>query len=224
MDQATLVETQIQNVKRLIDRLVGQGVPVTAACWVKESESGQWFLYFATALVGENGATKSAYRRVNAVIREIQKEGFWIDPLEVKLIGPDDPIAKAMVSVRDRNPGRFPSWFRGNRLGSVATEEAYIYPPRMDGQWVYVFEYQRQGQTTHWDAISPGQCVRWDPQDRWIDGEVRVAQQGGKVVISIYSEEALQEEDATPAEELANQEFRGRFPGHTIVYPPDRAE
>src|SRR5437660_12729851 len=76
MAQATLVEMQINEGQRLIDRLAKEGVAVTGAAWVKESENGDWYLYVVTPLVGEDGATKPAYRRVNRVIREMQKEGF----------------------------------------------------------------------------------------------------------------------------------------------------
>jgi hypothetical protein len=129
MDQAALVEMQIQDGQRLIERLAQEGVAVTAAGWVKESESGLWFLYLATPLVGDDGATRPAYRRVNTLIRAMQKEGFGIDPLEIKVIGPHDPIARDMAAQRDGRLARTPAWFRGSRLGELAVEEAYIYPP-----------------------------------------------------------------------------------------------
>jgi hypothetical protein len=128
MAQATLVEMQINEGQRLIDRLAQNGIAVTAAAWVKESESGDWYLYLATPLVGEDGATRPAYRRVNAVIREMQKEGFGLDLFEKKVIGPHDPIAKDMVANRGGRPGGPPTPFRGSRLGDLALEEAYIYP------------------------------------------------------------------------------------------------
>jgi hypothetical protein len=129
MGQGTLVEMQIKDGQRLIDRLAREGVAVTAACWVKESESGQWFLYLATPLVGEDGAKRAAYRRVGPHILEMQKEGFSIDPLEVKVIGPRDPIAKDVVAHRGGRQARTPTRFRGSRLGELAVEDAYVYPP-----------------------------------------------------------------------------------------------
>ncbi|MBY0527775.1 MAG: hypothetical protein K2R98_30535 [Gemmataceae bacterium] len=128
MAQAALVETQIKEGQTLIDRLAHEGIVVTAAAWVKESESGDWYFYLATPLVGEDGATRSAYRRVNAVIREMEKEGFGMDPFNKKVIGPHDPIAKDMIAHRGR-PGSPPTLFPGNRLGDLAVEEASIYPP-----------------------------------------------------------------------------------------------
>jgi hypothetical protein len=128
MDQTTLVGMQIEDAQRLIERLVADDVAVTAACWVKESESGQWFLYIATPFVGEDGAKRPAYHRVNTVIRAMQKEGFWIDPLEIKVIGPHDPIAKDIVAHRGIRPAKTPMRFWGSRLGELAVEDAYIYP------------------------------------------------------------------------------------------------
>jgi len=102
---------------------------VTAASWVKESDSGDWYLYLATPLVGEDGATTPAYHRVNSVIREMQPEGFGMDPFEIKLIGTHDPIAKDLVAHRAPRPAvlRYRRT-AGSRFGELAVEEAFIYP------------------------------------------------------------------------------------------------
>jgi hypothetical protein len=132
MDQGPLVAMQLEDGQRLLDRLAAEGVEVTAAFWAKESEYGEWYLYLVTPLVGENGVTRAAYRRVIAVTDALRRQGFEFDPFEVKAIGPSDPIAKAAVAARDRSPGRRLTRFRGSRLGELDVEEAYIYPP-MDG-------------------------------------------------------------------------------------------
>ncbi len=130
MDQTALVDIQIGHGRRLIDRLVEQGIPITAASWVKESESGYWFLYLATPLVTEDGATRAAYIRVTALIREMQKDGAAVDPLDVKLISPKDPVANAVRHCAAKTP----TWFRGTRLGPVAVDEAYVYAQMMNSQ------------------------------------------------------------------------------------------
>lgn len=129
MAQTALVEMQIKEGERLIGRLTREGVAVTAAAWVKESESGDWYLYLATPLVGEEGGKKPAYHRVNTIIREMQDEGLGMDPFEKKVIGPHDPIAKDMAANRSSRPTGPTTPFRGSRLGDLAVEEAYIYPP-----------------------------------------------------------------------------------------------
>lgn len=128
MAQATLVEMQINEGQRLLDRLAQESVAVTAAAWVKESESGDWYLYLATPLVSEGGGKRPAYGRVNAVIRAMRTEGFGMDPYAKKVIGPHDPIAKDLIGHRGGRPGGPPTPFRGSRLGDLAVEEAYIYP------------------------------------------------------------------------------------------------
>jgi hypothetical protein len=120
---------QIKEGQTLLERLAHEGIAVTAAGWVKESDSGDWYLYLATPLVGEDGATTPAYRRVNAVIRKMEQEGFRMDPFDKKVIGPHDPIARDMAAHRVARPGGPPTPFRGSRLGDLYVEEAYIYPP-----------------------------------------------------------------------------------------------
>src|SRR5262245_24633174 len=128
MAQAALVEMQFREGQTLIDRLSHEGISVTAAAWVNESESGDWYLYLVTPLVGEDDAKKVAYRRINEVIREMHKEGFGMDPLQKKVIGPHDPIARDIVA-HCGGPARTVLRFRGSRLGDLDVEGAYIYPP-----------------------------------------------------------------------------------------------
>jgi hypothetical protein len=128
MAEATLVDMQLKEGQRLIDRLAREGVAVTAAAWVKESESGDWYLYLATPLVGEGGGKRAAYHRVNEVIRKMQEEGFGMDPFAKKVIAPADPIASDLVARHEGRPGGPPTPFRGGRLGDLAVDEAYIYP------------------------------------------------------------------------------------------------
>lgn len=130
MAQGALVEMQIKEGQTLLDRLAHEGVEVTAAAWVKESDSGDWYLYLATPLVGEDTSTAPAYRRVNAVLRKMEAEGFRMDPSDKKVIGPHDPMAKDMITRRKARPGGPPTPFRGFRLGELYVEEAYIYPPQ----------------------------------------------------------------------------------------------
>jgi hypothetical protein len=128
MAQGTLVEIQLQQGQILLERLAHEGIAVTAAAWVKESDSGDWYLYLATPLVSADGGTTPAYRRVNTVIRKMEEEGFRMDPFDKKVIGPHDPIATDLVAYRRARPGGPPTPFRGSRLGGLYVDEAYIYP------------------------------------------------------------------------------------------------
>lgn len=128
MDQVTLVEEQINDGKRLIDRLTEEGVVVTAACWIKESESGRWYLIIASSLVGEDGARREAYGRVNEVIRQMPQP-FGVDFFDIKVVAPSAPIAEAVANLYKRYPGKGPIRYGDYRLGDVSVEGAYIYPP-----------------------------------------------------------------------------------------------
>jgi len=119
----------IRDGQRLIDRLIREGMVVTAAAWVKESDSGDWYLYLVTPLVGKAGDKRRAYSRVNEVIRELQPDDFWMEPFAKKVIGPHEPIAKEILRHWGSRPFRTPMWFRGPKLGDLAVEEALIYPP-----------------------------------------------------------------------------------------------
>ncbi len=129
MDQATLVEVQIQDGKRLIDRLVEEGVRVTAAAWIKEGDGGMWYLYLATPLVTEEEGKEPAYGRVNEVIRQMPAP-FWVDPFDIKVVSPKHRIAQAIADVNRRQ-----AWssalrygFEGRQVGGVGIDSAYVYP------------------------------------------------------------------------------------------------
>jgi hypothetical protein len=129
MGEVTLVDTYLKEGQRLVDRLNQEGVAVVAAAWVKETESGDWYLYLATPLVTERGGKLAAYHRVNQVIRALEEEGFAMEPDAKKVVGLHDPMVRDMMANRQSRPGGRPVLFRGARLGDLAIEEAYIYPP-----------------------------------------------------------------------------------------------
>jgi hypothetical protein len=124
MDQGTLVEMEIQEGKRLIDHLVEEGVPVTGAAWLKEEENGRWYLYIVTPLVTEEGGTRPAYRRVNAVIRQMS-EPPRLPPFSQMVVAPASPVGQKVQELQRKAPVRFD----GPRFGDVLVEGAYVYPP-----------------------------------------------------------------------------------------------
>jgi hypothetical protein len=124
MDQATLVEHQIDDVPRLIDQLKGDTFDVKAAFWLYTSEADQWFLYLVSDVVDRVGTTE-AYKIVYRSMRQLTD--LWINPFEVKLIGPDDPIAKAVMEMRANMRAPLPTRVRGSKLGEIYIENAYIY-------------------------------------------------------------------------------------------------
>lgn len=128
MDQGTLVEKQIDDGLLLIQRLIEEGVPVTAAAWIKESDSGLWFLYLVTPLVSEDTGTRQTYGLVNAVFRKMPQP-LWVEPLEIKLVGADSRLGKALHDFQKQYGGRSPVRYSGASLGGLSVEGAHVYAP-----------------------------------------------------------------------------------------------
>jgi hypothetical protein len=128
MDQAVLVDEQIQDGRRVIERLGAEGVPVTAAAWVKESEGGPWYFCIVTPLVTEDSGVRPAYRRVGPLIRQMPQP-CWVDPLEIRVEAPDSEVGKAIRDVAGRRPGPVPTPYGSVRLGGLSIDGAYVYPP-----------------------------------------------------------------------------------------------
>lgn len=126
MDTELLVESQIDDGRRLVDQVVRDGFDVSVAFWVKTSEEGLWHLYIASPSVDE-GKLGEAYRKVYASLGKIPDS--WVSPSDIKLINDANPIAQDVIAVRNRYPARIPTRYRGKRIGNVSIVEAYIYPP-----------------------------------------------------------------------------------------------
>lgn len=125
MDSDALVEEKIDEGRRFVAQLRLKNFDTTAALWVKTSDEGRWFLYVVSKAFVERGAA-AAYRDAYGILREMQPS--WLSFSEIKLVGPDNPLARDVVALRDRHTGRMPTRYRGTALGNLIIEEAYIYP------------------------------------------------------------------------------------------------
>ncbi len=135
MDQGQLVESQIEDGKKLAEQLMAGGFDVTAAFWVRPSEEGEWTLYIASKTVDEQGPAPS-YQAVYDALRRFGSSSLSIS--DVKVIGVNSAITREVLTIRQRHPGLLPTRSRISRLGDVVVEEVYIYPspgeqdPRLD--------------------------------------------------------------------------------------------
>src|SRR4051812_2818996 len=111
MCQPPLVEGQISVGQQLIDRLREEGISVVAAAWVNETGSDRWELYLVTPSAGRGGRRGSAYRRIQEM-KETVPAPVWLGPFQITVLGPSEPIGKAMIYIQRRYPGGRPGWYR----------------------------------------------------------------------------------------------------------------
>ena len=127
MDTESLVDNLIDDGQKLAEEVSQRGFPVTAAFWLRASEDDRWYFYIVSPVVDKEGLAQ-AYRRLHPLVRGVP-EPMWIDPLEIKLIGPSNPIAQDVLAIHGRAPGPRVSPIRwgGKRLGNISVEGAYLY-------------------------------------------------------------------------------------------------
>src|SRR5579872_1845733 len=131
MDTITLVENQIDDGERLLERLGEHGIAVRAAGWAKPAGDDRWFFYIATPLVDEQGPL-AAYKEVYRVLRSMH--GAWIRDSEIKLVGDRHPVSKDLVNLVSRYPGPTSTISHRAILGDLQVDEIYVYAePELKG-------------------------------------------------------------------------------------------
>ncbi len=128
MDTDTLVDAAIDDGNKLVERLRQGGLPVMGAAWLLTSERGRWRFYIVSPLVDTEGLA-AAYRRLHPAIYAAPRFS-WIKPLKITFVGPEEPIAKAILDIYRATPGPWlaPLRLAGTNLGNVSIEAAYVLP------------------------------------------------------------------------------------------------
>jgi hypothetical protein len=124
MDKSPLVTEQINAGERLI-REFSKKIPVQAAFWLRERDSDEWYFYLASDQINDSNFDR-AYGEVHRIARP--QQSLWLDPFQVKVIGIDDPVAKAALDVMKKYPGQIPTRYHGRHFGGLSIDEVYIYP------------------------------------------------------------------------------------------------
>ena len=124
MDQGPLVIEQIDEGAKLASAF-DKRTPLQAVFWLKESEDGEWFLYLASDQINDSNFDL-AYGEVVRLLRP--GSNMWLDTFQVKVTGSDDPIAKAVLAIQQKYPGKLATRLRNRMLGGVSVDEVYIYP------------------------------------------------------------------------------------------------
>jgi hypothetical protein len=99
--------------------------PVKAACWLREAEYEERYLYAALEELTDDNFD-IAYGEVLRITGAMKDH--YLDPFRVKLISTSDPVAKAVMDVYRRFPGRIPTRFNGRVFAGRAVAEVYVYP------------------------------------------------------------------------------------------------
>jgi hypothetical protein len=123
MDQGPLVAEQIDAGAKLASEF-DKYAPLRAAFWLKESEDGQWFLYLVSDQINDSNFDV-AYGEVLRLVSP--GSNIWLDPFQVKVTGPNKPVAKDVIAIQQKYPSKFATRLRNRLLGGVSIEEAFIY-------------------------------------------------------------------------------------------------
>lgn len=125
MDQGPLVKDQIDIGEAFVAEF-NKIVPVSSAFWLKESDGGWWYLYIASDKI-DDGNRRNYYAEALNLADGFPKTPFF-DPLSIKLVSSDSPVAREVQEMQFRYPQQMPTFYRRGRLGNVSIDEAYIYP------------------------------------------------------------------------------------------------
>jgi hypothetical protein len=125
MDPTTLVKEQIDYGAQFVERLPKEGIEVLAAFWVKLAENGRWYFYVVSPVEEED--PRHAGGRLVRLARQMPRP-YWIDPFDVNLLGPSDPLARGALELYKRGPQEFPMIYREGWMGNKSIEGGYFYP------------------------------------------------------------------------------------------------
>jgi hypothetical protein len=124
MDQGPLVNEQVDAGAALV-REFDKYKPLQSAFWLKESDDGDWYLYLASDQIDDSNSHE-AYKEVYRLVAPGPQ--VWLDAIQVKVRGVDDPVVKSVIEIQKKYPARLATRVRNRLLGGLSIDEAYIYP------------------------------------------------------------------------------------------------
>jgi len=130
MDKGLLVREQVAGGQKLVEQLVKNGFPLTAAFWRKTDDDSRWRLYLVTPLVEERGPFE-AYRQIQAAIDGCR----WADPAEaidtsmIHTLHTGHTLAKLIGFYSRGAAGRAGTWTDAEWVRDGAVSGTYLYAP-----------------------------------------------------------------------------------------------
>lgn len=125
MDQATLVDRDLDEGWRLVQALDRAGFPVVAALWSFFPEEGVWRLLIASPKVSELGP-RGAYAAIQDVLL---KTRLGLPLYRISAVGLDDPLITELRVVAGTDPAPFigKTSLQNAVIGDIYVEGAYVY-------------------------------------------------------------------------------------------------
>jgi len=124
MGKAALVERDIEEGARLVDRLVSSGEKVPVALWLYDSSRGDWRLVLAVPQMARG--SREAYNFLGNVIKEMRPP-VHITLQDLTLVSPAADLVTSLL--KEKRSARELS---GRILPSIRIGEAYL-----DGAYLY---------------------------------------------------------------------------------------
>jgi hypothetical protein len=121
---SVLVDRQIEEGQRLLERLKKERFQVFGALWYRVPDSSQWVLVISTPVVSRVGPT-AAYSRLQRILRDLNPS--YLSLSNVSLFSPASPELERVRSAAGLSNqfGIGPATGRPRNLSSF--EDAYVY-------------------------------------------------------------------------------------------------
>src|SRR5207248_10011952 len=117
-----LVDSRLDDGRRLIEDLDQNGFDVKAALWYYFVEPGEWRLLIASSMVPSEGPRK-AYKRLQGLL----PKDSAIELRNISLVSPNDEQISLLRQVIRTGPGITNLHFVGTTINGVFIPDAFIY-------------------------------------------------------------------------------------------------
>jgi hypothetical protein len=124
MDKGPLVNEEVAAAERFLVEF-NKSYPVQVAFWLKDGDTENWFLHVVSDQITDENFDV-AYGEVVRIDGE--RPDPWFDCLRVKVLGEDEPLAKAVKELRRRYPLDKPARFFKETIDGIEAAEIYVYP------------------------------------------------------------------------------------------------
>lgn len=134
MAATALVREQIEGGEKLIRKLLERGFRVEGALWGQREYDSHSYLYLIAPQLDVDGPSHG-YSAIREAQAELESEGIhWMERIErysMKLLSPNDPLARGLLEKYRALPNLKPSLPRDQSIGSEFVDNAFVYPPSL---------------------------------------------------------------------------------------------